>query len=67
MVDRNELYRYYNVGGEWAETELNYFVAKHMSEIDSMDCQDEISATNFIPIGRTNENAFADMLWLKTK
>ena len=67
MVDRNELYRFYNVGGEWAETEANYFISKLINEIDIMECQDEVSATNFIPIGRVKEDKFADVYWLKTK
>jgi hypothetical protein len=67
MVGLNELYRYYNVGGEWAETEASVFIANLMNEIDRMECQDEISATNFIPIGKENEKKFADLYWLKTK
>ena len=67
MVGRNELYRFYNVGGEWAEAEINYFISKLMNEIDIMECQDEISSTNFIPIGRTKDDKFADLYWLKTK
>ena len=38
MVDRNELYRFYNVGGEWAETDANYFISKLINEIDAMEC-----------------------------
>jgi hypothetical protein len=66
-MDKNELYRYYNVGGEWAETEAGFFISKLMNEIDQMECQAEISTTNFIPFGKENEEKFADIYWLKTK